>query len=192
MPEPTSPYYKLHIATERIGRNGERMSRLGPPVKIRDTKSMISRVTGNKGPASRVTDAKKSRSSAGARKNPGNPRIKAIKQMKAKAVQKSGGATKQSAAANQASNGRTANSNTATESRKSVVSASKPGENGPVLKGGVLSTANAANSRNKPGPKAKSVIPPKKASDGPSGKSVVRPIKTGVHPGFHRSQQKTR
>jgi hypothetical protein len=147
MPEPTSPYYKLHITTERIGRNGERMSRLGPPVKIRDTKSMISRVTGNKGPASRVTEAKKSRSSARARKNPGNPRINAIKQMKAKAVPKSGGAIKQSAPADQASNGRAANSNTAAESRKSVVSTSKPVENGPVLKGGVLSTANAAKNR---------------------------------------------
>ena len=147
MPEPTSPYYKLHIATERIGRNGERMSRLGPPVKIRDTKSMISGVTGNKGPASRVTAAKKSRSSARARKNPGNPRINAIKQMKAKAGQKSGGATKQSVVANRASSDRAANSNKATESRKSVTSTSKSGENGPVLKGRVSSNATAAKNR---------------------------------------------
>lgn len=54
-PKPTSPYLKLHIVTERIGRNGEILGKLKPPVEIADTKTMISGVTDAKGPASQVS-----------------------------------------------------------------------------------------------------------------------------------------
>jgi hypothetical protein len=60
-PKPTSPYLKLHIVTERIGRNGEIFGKLKPPVEIADTKTMISGVTDAKGPASQVSTLAKTR-----------------------------------------------------------------------------------------------------------------------------------
>ncbi len=92
MPKPTDTYFKLHISTEIIGRNSEKLSKLKPPVELGDPKSTVSGVTKGKGPASKVAAQKKSPPPP--RKKPSSARVNKLRSMTAEVAAKKQSATK--------------------------------------------------------------------------------------------------